>query len=175
MKRVILLSVILFFTLGCKAQKDWEKSRDSLAFVSRTKADWVLNHFKDVKSPKLLYTLSDLDYYVLIIDEKGMYKEYYVTTDQQDEKTKVMSLKCSRKRNAKISQLKPFDFSKYHLEFITNISDEKYAHGKPSYFVVKDEHGNRFGEYYLPFVTLPLPIDTNLFWYFVKRLVKQIK
>lgn len=71
---------MLCFSLVCQAQEDWERKSDSTAMVSRAKADAVLQHFDTIQVPKLLYSLDNKDFY-LIIKDTLCYKEYYVTLD----------------------------------------------------------------------------------------------
>ncbi len=69
MKKVIILFLVLCSSF-CWAQSSWKKMSDSLAMLSRAKADKVLIYFDTLKSPKLLYSVLDKNYYVLIKDEK---------------------------------------------------------------------------------------------------------
>ena len=56
---------MLCFSLVCKAQEDRGNIADSMAMVSRTKADKVLQHFDTIIAPKLLYSLDNKDFYVI--------------------------------------------------------------------------------------------------------------
>ena len=73
-----------------------------------------------------------------------------------------------------MSQLNPFELQNYSSAFITKMSDAEYIRGNSSYFVVKDENGNRYGEFCLSSFTSPMPIDGKLYGYIVRRLSEQI-
>lgn len=170
MKRHILFLIMSCSLLTCKAQFDMEKV-DSAAVDSRIKADHVLELFKDVKSPKLLCGLSNKYYYILTQEEE-IYMEFYVETDEQGGIVKKLPLVCSKKRNAEISKLNPFDFSKYHWGFVKRVANVKYESGLLSYFVVKDKNGDRYGEVSFLAMTLPFPFDSDLYLYISKRLAE---
>lgn len=172
MKKVIILFLVLCSSF-CWAQSSWKKMSDSLAMLSRAKADKVLIYFDTLKSPKLLYSVLDKNYYVLIKDEKE-YKEYYLTTDSLGKITEVRLLEKTKRENKELSQLNPFKLQKYHSEFITNIPNAEYLRGYSSYFVIKDKYGKRYGEFHLPVYTLPPPIDGKLYGYLIRRLSEQI-
>lgn len=175
MKKFILSFLVLCFSFSCKAQSNWEKVSDSLAMVSRVKADEVLMYFDTLKSPKLLYSVLDKDYYVLVKDEEKKYKEYYITTDSLGKITEVRFLERTKRKNKELSRLNPFELQKYRSGFITNMPDAEYVRGYSSYFVVKDESGERYGEFCLSSFTLPMPIDGKLYGYLVRRLSEQIE
>lgn len=177
MKTVCLINLILCFSLVCQAQNNWEKKSDSLAMISRAKADMVLQHFDTVRAPKLLYSMEDR-YFYLIIKDTPCHKEYYVALDSLGDIRKISLVKAETKTRKQRKQqeqyrelLSPvFDLSRYHTNFITRMPDAKYIRGVPSYFVVKDVDGKRYGEYCLSSLTLPLPIDAKLAGYLIRRL-----
>jgi hypothetical protein len=175
MKKFVLSFMILFCSvIECIAQNNIEKSSDSLALVSRINADKVLMYFDTLQSPKLLYSVLDKDYYVLLGDEKS-YKEYYITIDSVGKIDEVRLLKRTKRENKQLYQLKPFEILKHcQSEFMTKKEDAKYVRGNSSYFVVKDNDGKRYGEFCLSVFTLPIPIDGKLYGYLVRRLSEQI-
>jgi len=59
MKAAYYIILMLFFSLVCKAQEDRGNIADSMAMVSRTKADKVLQLFDTIVAPKLLYSLDN--------------------------------------------------------------------------------------------------------------------
>lgn len=70
-----------------------------------------------------------------------------------------------------LKRLAPFDLSKYGTDYITkssNIAD--FTFGRLSYFVIKDDKGNRFGEFrsFMPNETVP--INLKLWAYIVRKL-----
>lgn len=162
MKTVCLVILMLCFSLVCEAQSNWEKLSDTLAMNSRAKADKVLSHFDTIQVPKILYSIED-KYYYLIIEEAPCYKEYYVAIDSLGGIDKLRLVKAeteSRKQweqySELLSQAEPiFDLSRYNTDFITKMPDAKMVSGKPSYFVIKDIDGQRYGEFSLSSITLP--------------------
>ena len=52
--------------------------------------------------------------------------------------------------------------------------DAQYVRGKKSYFVIKDTKGDRYGEYSLAALTLPLPIDGKLAGYLMRNLTEEM-
>ena len=53
MKTAYFIILIQCFSLVCKAQEDKENIVDSLALVSRAKADVVLKNFDTIQAPKI--------------------------------------------------------------------------------------------------------------------------
>ncbi len=68
MKTVYSIVLMLCLSLVCKAQKDWKKVSDSIAVINRAKADIVLEQFDTIQTPKLLYSIEDRYYYLIIKD-----------------------------------------------------------------------------------------------------------
>ncbi|WP_219035431.1 hypothetical protein [Empedobacter falsenii] len=180
MKTAYSIILMLCFSLVCKAQEGRENMTDSMAMVSRAKADKVLQHFDTIQAPKILYSLED-KYYYLIIKDTPCYQEYYVTLDSLGRIDKIRLIKVeikTRKQRKQqeqyrelLSEAEPiFDLGKYHTDFITEMPDAKMVSGKPSYFVFKNIDGKRYGEYSLSSVTAPLPINISLWAYLIRRL-----
>lgn len=164
----------------CVAQDDWQKVSDSMAMISRVKSDVVLEHFETNKAPKILYSIED-KYFYIIIKDSPCYKEYFVVLNDLNEIKEVRFIKYEtntkkQRRQQKqykklLSKAEPiFDFNKYNIDYITKMPNAEYVRGRSSYFVVKDEDGKRYGEYLLPALTTPLPINANLWVYLVRRL-----
>jgi len=183
MKITCYIGLMLCFSIVCKAQdNNWEKVSDSLAMISRAKADEVFTYFDTIRASKLLYSLEDR-YFYLIINDTPCYKEYYIILDSSakvnihpiDTREENKKQRKQQKRYHKLlAEAEPFNLSKYHTNYITNIPDAKFVRGKPSYFVVKNINGKRYGEYSLAAFTLPLPIDGKLAGYLMKRLSDEI-
>lgn len=170
MKNII---VILFFlsSITCIAQEDAiKKKADSLSYVSRAKADLVLSHFDNVRTKKILYSISDEQYYVILKDG-CCYKEYYIHTDSAGNIKDQRIVKTSKKSKKLLE--KAFNLGNYHTEFITKTDNPTVVQGNPSYFVVKDINGKRYGEYSLSTITVPVPIDKQLYNYLLTRLLKE--
>ncbi len=184
MKTAYSIILILCFSLVCKAQEARENIADSMAMVSRAKADAVLKIFDTILAPKILYSLEDR-YYYLIIEDTPCYKEYYVALDNIGEIDKIRLVKARTKTRKQrkqqeqyrklLSEAQPiFDLSKYHMELITKVPNAKMVAGKPSYFVVKDIDSKRYGEYSLSSLTAPLPINASLWLYLVRKLLDEV-
>ena len=182
MKRIIISCFTLFCVCFCYAQYDWKAISDSLALESRAKADVVLSKFDTVSSKKILYSLLNKDYYIIIQTDNN-YKEYVVSIDsvcnvlrikEIDNNKKIDELKAKKnlsksKRNL-LKQLETdrqtikeaFNTNQYSIELITSVPNATYVSGIPSYFVMKDEHNNRYGEYSLSSITTPCPINPKI-------------
>ena len=131
-----------------------------------------------------MYSLED-KYYYLIIEDTFCYKEYYIALDSLSRISKILSVKVEVKNRKQrkqqeqyrklLSEAEPvFDLSKYHAELITQIPDATMVAGKPSYFVVKDIAGKRYGENSLSSISAPLPINKNLWMYLVTKLSNEV-
>ncbi len=171
MKSIII--ILMFFLSGsiCTAQENaLEKKIDSLSKVSRAKADFVLSKFDSIKADKILYSISDEKYYVVF--KKGCcYSEYYISVDSVG-KVKEKRLVKLNKGNKKLFK-KAFELHRYRNEFITRVDNPKEVQGNLSYFVVKDISGKRYGEYWLSVITIPIPIDKQLYSYLLTQLLKE--
>jgi len=204
MKKTIILLACLLSSVYCYANIDWDSAahanrdwaayRDSLAMVSRAKADVVLAKFDEISGKKILYSIWDKHYYI-IIQENNNYKEYIVSIDDSCnvgqfkklnvydgynkiyKKLKARKYLSKKKRklleyseDAKQTVENAFDTDQYSTELITLVPDAKTIGSGYSYFVLKDESGNRYGEYHLTTYTDPLPINPFLMAYFVREL-----
>jgi hypothetical protein len=192
MKKIFFIFFILAHWFYCNAQ-DWDKI-DSLVLVQRNKADIVLSHFDTIQGKKLLYSIQDKNYYI-IIQKDNEYKEFYVTIDsicniinlkevENSNELKIKQTKYSNREKRKIVKQiqqdikiinEAFDLNQYHIGYITRLGNTKWTAGVPSYFVITDVDGRRYGEYSLSSLTLPIPIDTNLYIYLIKSLSEQSK
>lgn len=171
MRNVIITSIFFLSSIVCIAQDEILKKKvDSLSHVSRAKADLILSHFDSIRTEKILYTISDEHYYVILKDG-CCYKEYYIHTDSTRKIKEERVLRTS-KRNKKILA-KAFELNRYHKNFITRADNPTVVQGNSSYFVLKDIDGKRYGEYSLSAITVPIPIDKELYNYLFKRLLKE--
>ena len=170
MKNIITIFFILS-SITCIAQDEAiKKKADSLSYASRAKADLVLRYFDTIKGEKLLYSISDKQYYV-ILNEGCCYKEYYINIDSTGNIIDQRTVKSSKKSKKLLS--KAFNLDIYHKEFITKANNPTVVQGNPSYFVVKDMTGKRYGEYSLSTITVPVPIDKKLYNYLLTRLLRE--
>ena len=76
MKMLYLIILLMFFSFVCEA-KDKESISDSIEIVSQIKADKVLSAFDSIKAAKLLYSIEDKYYYVIIQVSTLYYKEFF--------------------------------------------------------------------------------------------------
>ena len=169
MKIVYFIIILLSCSVVCKSQTIG-KQLDSVAIISRERADVVLNSFDFSNSYKLLYSINDRDFWV-IVKKETLFKEYYVRLDEDGETIFARPVKSKRKNFKLLTRA--FDLDMYHSGFITSLPDAKYIHGYPSYFVIKDYDGARYGEYSLSSLTLPTPINEDVYLYLTKRLSEQ--
>lgn len=179
MKIIYSIILLVCYSLVSNAQN---AEFDSILVNSRSKADIVLKSFDTIKTPKLLYSLEDKYFYVIIKDT--VYKEYYVDLNDLDKINKIYLIRTeinNRKQRKKhkeyqklLSKAEPiFDVSKYSQKTISNMPNATVITGKPSYFVLTDS-GAKYGEFSLSSITLPTPIDYNLLTYLMRRLSEEI-
>jgi hypothetical protein len=195
MKKIYCILLLLCSIYYANAQ-DWHKI-DSLDSVSRHKADIVLSYFDTIQGKKLLYSLRDKDYYI-IIEDCNKIREFNIKIDNdcnviylckaKDAYDDYMSkygeeyAKYSKRKKRKIlarfekdkeTVKNAFDLRQYHVGYITRWVNTKWTAGIPSYFVVKDINGRRYGE--LSSITAPCPINPNLWIYLFRKLSEQIE
>ena len=171
MKNIIITLLFFLSSITCIAQDEAVKKKaDSLTYASRAKADLVLSHFDSIKTEKILYSISDEHYYVILKDG-CCYNEYYIQADSAGKIKDERVVKTS-KRNKKLLT-KAFVLNGYHENFITRVDNPTADQGNPSYFVVKDVDGKRYGEYALAVITFPIPIDKQLYDYLLIRLLNE--
>lgn len=170
MKTIFIFLLILSNCTSCHAQKEMkeldEKSKSFfIAMQSREKADKVLRHFDTILAPKLLYSIDDIHYLVIIkIDQS--FSEYYIKLTSNSNISDVRLLDKIERKSELL--FRAFDFEKYSSELIF---DNRGIISVKKYFVIKDENGNRYGEcsvLSLPFVH----IDDQLDMYCIKRLAE---
>ncbi len=191
MKRRIVLYICLCVVTLCLAQQDYKHMSDSLTLISRAKADMVLSHFDTIVGKKILYSVYDKDYYIIILTGTKLY-EYIVSTDSagniaklkelDNEKLicdllakKYLSMKERRvfKRLAKGREIviKAFDLRKYLVDLSadTYLPPTKITLETPQYFVLKDSENNRYVEdrFFSPGTSF---IDLTLWGYLSREL-----
>ena len=171
MKNIITTSIFFLCSIICIAQNDVLKAKaDSLSQVSRVKADLILSHFDRIRSKKILYSILDEQYYVILKDG-DWYKEYYIHTDSTGNISEQRLAKTS-KENTKLFA-KAFNINAYRKDFVTKVNNPTVDQGNSSYFVLRDIDGRRYGEYSLSVITKPIPIDKQLYVYLLARLLKE--
>jgi len=165
-----MIIILLFYITCCHAQQNEDKI-DLLALMSRQKADMVLNHFDSLDEAKILYSLKDEHYYV-VFQKGNKFKEYYVHLGSTGRIREIKQLE-NRIENKDILS-KAFDPTIYHSSFKTDMPEATYVSGVPSYFVMKDKDGDRYGEYSLSSLILPSPIEGEIYAYLTRRLSEEI-
>lgn len=194
MKRIATICFTIYITCFCYSQSEWKKISDSLGLESRVKADIVLSKLDTIFGKKILYSLQDRDY-LIILKQDSCYKEYVLKVDSvcnilaireidNDEKIRKIKAKrfLSRSNRKLLKRLlvdkqtvkDAFDTSQYSTEFITSMPDATWVAGVPSYFVMKDEKNKRYGEYSLSSIITPCPINPDLWAYLIRKLLENI-
>lgn len=183
MKRITTI-FLLFISCICPAQDEWERISDSLTYESRGKADVVLAKIRSNGKMVLLYSLQDKYYYV-IIKQQNWYSEFYLIMNDissaldiiQHDHTIINELQSKKRQDKKkLKQTqweywviqRAFNLDQYSTTCTTRIPNATYIAGVPSYFVIKDENNKRYGEYSLSSITIPCPINPEL-WVFLQR------
>ncbi|MGP1464880.1 hypothetical protein [Prevotella koreensis] len=190
MKKIAIICFTFCISCFCYAQDDWKRVTDSLELESRVKADIVLSKFDTISGKKILYSLLDRDYYI-IFQQKNNYKEYFVRIDsicnvltikevenyKEIEKLKAKKFQSRNKRESlkhpqkdRQTIIDAFNVNQYS----TSSPDATFFAGVPSYFVMKDENNKRYGENRFSSLTAPCPINTDLWLYLIKKLIKNI-
>lgn len=176
--KYIIIILLLLLSKFCYSQ-----NLQHVDSVSRAKADIVLSCFDSIEVPKLLYSIEDRYYYVLL-NEHPFLKEYVVETDSLGNiaNVKLITENANTKRQRKLvekdkkllKELALFDLTKYDTGYITENSNAMYfTFGRMSYFVVKDSIGKRYGEFRLVMPAKPAPIDLNLWAYMIRKISEQ--
>lgn len=190
MKRTLITFLLYFIYCTCFAQEKYKEHADSCGLVSRNKADKVLTSLNLDHSRILLYSISDKEYYIIQQQEQN-FKEVFVLVDSissilsikeidhvQDIRNLRLKRRLSNKDKKRLRNLikdrkllsESFETDRYHTEFITTYPTATYLEGVPSYFVLKDELNNRFGECRFFTLTVPCPIDPNLWVYLMREI-----
>lgn len=166
MKHISTL-ILLVISLFCYSQ-DSGTSGDFSSSYSRAKADSILGSFEDVHDLKMLYSVRNSEYYIILKKDRT-YEQYFVVAKE------MQSLKITRLNdespNLRIFK-RIFKLNKYHTGFITKMPNAKFVQGDLSYFVVKDESGDRYGEFSLSFLTVPSPIDKEIYAYLTTKMAE---
>lgn len=167
--RYIIIILSLLFSKFCYSQN--LQCADS---VSRAKADIVLSYFDSIQGSKLLYSIEDKYFYVLL-NEYSFLKECVVTMDSLGNINNMKKpIKLTRQDEKFLKKSAPFDLSKYNIGYITESSNAvDFTFGRLAYFVVKDDKGNRFGEFRSFMPTETVPIDLKLWAYIIRKLSEQ--
>lgn len=195
MKKIIILYFALVTASSCFAQYGGTTKLSYSLNESRAKADIVLSGFGTIPRRKMVYSLKNEHYYIVIHSDSAC-NEYVVSIDSAchvvgmkkiDHDSIIDQLKrkryISRKQKNELKRAETdrqmlkeaFDLKQYHTKPITDLPDATCMAGVPSYFVIKDEYDNRYGEYCLPSITAPCPINPDLWVYLIRELMENIK
>ena len=166
----------------CNAQCENQYGTGSMGAMesllsSREKADRLLELFRE-NVPKVLYSLEDC-YYYLIIKAFPRNKEYYIALDSLGE-IRVLYVLAERTKTAKQKKYEKLlleagpIFEPAYYKKVSQSLETRTALGRSSYFVMKDANGKRFGEYCLSALTIALPINQALWIYLINRLSEEI-
>lgn len=191
MKKNICFIFLLCCSSYCIAQNKWKEISDSLKIVSRDKAEIVLSHFDTIPGRKMLYSLLDKDYYIIISSKDSTYREFYVSTDSLfviNEFREINTHLTNRNYKSKFKKRKELKRLKEECETIIkafHICDCKsdsiykgeatYISGVSSYFILIDENKKKCQEHRFYSFTSPPPIDPHLLIYFLRQFSIQIK
>ena len=167
--KYIILMVFLLLSKFCYSQ-----SLQNADSVSRARADILLSYFGNVQASKLLFSIEDKDFYVLL-NEGSFLKEYVIIMDSLGNIINMKEPKKMTRQDKKLlKKLAPFDLAKYDIGYITESSNAMdFTFGRLVYFVVKDNSGKRHGEFrsFMPAKTAP--IDLKLWAYIIRKLSEQ--
>lgn len=186
--------IAIFFAIcvawSCYSQNERSSISDSLGLASRVKADIVLSKIDTTSRRKILYSLLDMNY-LIIIKQDCRHKEYVLQVDSvcnilvikeindddiiEKLKAKKYLSRSSKKHLNRLLEDKriieeAFNTSQYKAGFITSMPNATWIAGVPSYFVMKDENNQRCGEYSLSSITIPCPINPSLWAYLSRKL-----
>ncbi len=175
----------------CIAQDRWEEISDSLKLVSRNKAEIILSHFDTIPEKKMLYSLLDKDYYIIISNKDTIYREFYISTDSLfviNEFREINTHLTSKKYKSKFKKRKELKRLKEEYEAIIKAfhscdcksdsiykDEATYISGISSYFLLIDKNKKICQEHQFYSLTLPPPINPNLWIYLLRGLSTQIK
>lgn len=138
--------------------------------LSRAKADIVLSHFNGIRASKLLYSIDDAYFYVLL-NEDSILKEYAIVVDSLGNISSMKELEILEKDKRLLKKSTPFDLAKYNTGYITESSNGvDFTFGQLGYFVIKDNNGKRFGEFHSIMPAKNSPVDLKLWGYIIRKL-----
>ena len=194
MKQYLFVCLLFFISYLCFAQGDWKSQSDSMALQSRYKADSVLSYFDTLSGKKMLYSLQDRDYFIIVQNE-NQYKSYILSinnnysiirvkeVDNNLEYERLLEQKfLSWKKRKRLKQMQEerqairdaFKLDDNPKPYIISFPQADYVAGVPSYFVIKDERNIRYCEYCFASLTAPCPINPVLYAYIIRTLSKAL-
>ena len=167
----IILLICLFFSISSHSQNN--TSANASKEVTAVQAQ--LSE-KIAGKERVVFGIADMNFLVIVKEEKK-YVEYYLVKKYNDSIPKLIKTKKKKENDLFI---KMFDKTLYHDEFITFDSDfyqqngYEVASGNLTYFSFQDENGKNYGEAKLSVFIKPNPIDTTVYYYLVKQVLKHL-
>ena len=176
MKSYYVIGLLLMISISASCQNINDKNLSVLE--CRLKADQVLKILDRPKTERILYSISN-QYYHIIVKNNNDYEEYYIKTDSVgnvEKKNRIDPQKNSFRRHD-ISFEEMFTIKYKHDSCYTSIDHFTYyrpCHYSNSYFVMKDVNDIRHGEFFLPMLHIPPVIDERLYVYLLGSLVNEM-
>ena len=169
----LLFFFILFPSIGVS-----QRELSGFYLESRQKADSVYSKIieRETKSnnPYLLIS-SNNQFYLVVLDRDSHYTMVHCEFNQNGA-IDIQKVINQEKSNTILNRA--FDTSGYHTGFISFDSEffkdgYEIAYGSPTYFVLKNSEGKRFGESVLSVLVKPNPIDPEVYGYLFSALINQ--
>ena len=162
---------IVIILLLCISEFCYSQNLQYADSMSRAKADIVLSHFDSIHVSKLLYSIDDKYFYILLNVDLCC-KEYIVIADSLGSIVKMEGPnKLSRHDKKLLKNLAPFDLTKYNTNYITESSNVMdFTFGQLAYFVIKCNDGTRWGEFHSFMPIQTATIDLKLWAYINRKL-----
>jgi len=171
MKKIKILTLLLCCLLSMSSCSQTLNKEDA---KSRNKADSIIEKFLEKETKNRSYVLFSTtdENYIIIIENTNSYNEFYIKDSKE-----IVPGNTYSKPNELLKKM--FNKDIYQKEFITFKSDffmpdgYELSSGNITYFVLKDENRNRYGEARLSVLIKPNPIDGEIYAYLVEKLLKQ--
>ncbi|WP_417350992.1 hypothetical protein [Flavobacterium alkalisoli] len=170
MKKILLIFVFLLllpFVLSAQESVHYER------------IDKLLTSFfkEDLNENKIVFTIND-KLYLIIVEKKDAYEHYYFEADTiTDKKPQVKQMIIFKPNNLLETA---FNTNNYHTGYIDFFSDfykdgVEFSIGNPTYFVLLDKNGQKFGETELSAVVIPNPIDKEVYNYILTTTIAMMQ
>ncbi|GMQ31698.1 hypothetical protein [Algoriphagus confluentis] len=165
------MKIIILFICFFLHSIAWSQTLTDEDLKSRKIADSLINDHlqKEIKDKKHVLLLVDNEKMVIVIKNSDSFKEFYLNKN-----TGIINETILLPSDPIINKM--FDKSIYKKGFTTFDSEffkfgYEISSGSITYFVFKDEVGRRYGEAKLSVFIKPNPVDTDVYAYFVNRLM----
>lgn len=170
MKKKIKISVVLILLILKQGYAQELTKQDSL---SRENAKKVVeqNFGKHTQeSSYIVFSMND-KLYLIVLEKDGYYEEHYFV-----DSTKTKIEKVNKPSDIYSAA---FDTTLYHKGYITFNSDfykngYTKAWGELNYFLLKAKNGQEYGELRLSTIVEPNPINSDIYYYLITRLLNNI-